>query len=198
MGWAKLNVWIRNEKCQVVHRDAHLHVDGCCQEQGFGTHVVDGHAEMEVPPGCYILAAGVYVPDRSNIYTDKTMVIVGCEETACVNLVLKEFNDEEAKHTRATEAQRPLVGRTCPPSILVPLAVNAPNANVDPAELQTAIKVIVQAANIDTEQINIDLNSEEKLIQAYFDTNRERLTKQEQDEVQKHIKALQQLVGLIG
>ena len=44
------------------------------------------HVEVHVPPGCYVVWTRVC--HRRNEETNKVMVIVGCDEEACVNLLL--------------------------------------------------------------------------------------------------------------
>jgi len=43
------------------------------------------HIEVDVPPGCYIVRAWVC---WGNLWTDRAMVIVGCGQEACVNLIV--------------------------------------------------------------------------------------------------------------
>lgn len=51
---------------------------------GGGDHL--NHIEVEVPPGCYIIWTRVCY--RGNEETNKVMVIVGCDDEGCVNLLL--------------------------------------------------------------------------------------------------------------
>jgi hypothetical protein len=145
MGFGKFNIWIRNEKCEVVSDRAHLHVYDC-----HGTHVlgrgISGHTEVEVPPGCYIVTAGLYT-GHGNIYTDKTMIIVGCDETACVNLVLNRFREENKQ-----ELLRPIAAG-CAVRFITPLYINAKKADIPEEELITTLKTIAKAADIDMKQM---------------------------------------------
>ena len=98
MGMAKLNIWVRDKDfpCKPDMRwvwsvDVFV-CDGkpleWCGTKYYGAHRTrHGHVEIEVPPGCYIVRARTGSKGHHNLFTHVTMVIVGCDETACVNLV---------------------------------------------------------------------------------------------------------------
>jgi hypothetical protein len=46
---------------------------------------------LKVPPGCYIVQ--VHVCGKRNEWSDKVMVIVGCEGHVCVNLIVKDLDE---------------------------------------------------------------------------------------------------------
>ncbi len=98
MGMAKLNIWVRDKDfpCKPDMRwkwsvDVFV-CDGkpleWCGTKYYGAHTTHcGHVEIDVPPGCYIVRARTGSKGHHNLFTHMTMVIVGCGETACVNLV---------------------------------------------------------------------------------------------------------------
>ncbi|MDJ0757417.1 MAG: hypothetical protein QNJ45_28040 [Ardenticatenaceae bacterium] len=98
MGIARLNVWVRDKDhpCKPDMRwvwsvDVFV-CDGrplyWCGTRYYGAHrTIHGHAEIKVPPGCYIVRARTGSSGHHNLFTHATMVVVGCDETACVNLV---------------------------------------------------------------------------------------------------------------
>jgi hypothetical protein len=98
MGMAKLNVWVRDKDfpCRPDMRwiwsvDVFV-CDGrpleWCGTTYYGAHRTrHGHVEIELPPGCYIVRARTGSKGHHNLFTHMTMVVVGCGETACVNLV---------------------------------------------------------------------------------------------------------------
>lgn len=98
MGTSRLNVWVRDKDfpCKPDMRwiwsvDVFL-CDGqpleWCGTKYYGAHQTEhGHVEIKVPPGCYIVRARTGSHGHHNLFTHVTMVVVGCDETACVNLV---------------------------------------------------------------------------------------------------------------
>ncbi len=61
------------------------------------------HIEVDVPPGCYVVWTRVCYTDNEE--TNKVMVIVGCGDEACVNLLL------DAVETCTNNAIHPILGR---------------------------------------------------------------------------------------
>lgn len=187
MAHGTLNIWVRNENCEVVDRRAHLHVYNCHGKQVFPTRWFDGgHIEVPVPPGCYIVTAGVVY---GNVYTDKTMVVVGCGKDACINLVLNKFREEEAK-----KRDKPIIARGCAARIVTPLALNAMKAKIDPDDMQKAFDVIMKAANIDTRDMLEGINNEIREIKENLEVFRDT----ELNEVKEYLDSLYQLGKLIG
>ncbi|GBC61009.1 hypothetical protein DENIS_1969 [Desulfonema ishimotonii] len=186
MGYAILNIWVRNEKCEVVDRRAHLHIYNCQGTQVLPTTWFGGgHTEVKVPPGCYIITAGVIY---GNVYTDKTMVVVGCDEKACVNLVLNRFREQEAKKNV------PMIARGCGARIIPPLALHALKAEIEPDELQRALDVIMKAAGMDRREMLAGVDSEIKALEQ----NMQLFEETELKEVKRYLKSLQLLRGQIG
>jgi len=153
---SKLDIWIRNEKCEIVNRRGHLHVYNC-----HGTPIIDtlwfdnGHVEVTVPPGCYKITAGVVY---GNQYTDMTIVIVKCGEEACINLVLNKFREEQAMEPR--RILLPLFARGCGARIVAPLIANAAKVDINRKDIERAVNVIAKAANIDESQIRDGIKAE--------------------------------------
>lgn len=84
MGFARINVWIRNPKnCNVLTVKGVAFVRVCCGEVTNKVDIVDGHADItDLPPGCYVVGA-----EFEGGKAKETMVIVNCGDTACVNLI---------------------------------------------------------------------------------------------------------------
>lgn len=192
MGMATLNIWVRNEDCKVIDdRKAHLHVYDCRGEQVLPTTWFGGgHIEVELPPGCYIVTAGVV---WGNVYTDKAMVVVGCHQTACVNLVLNRFNEKKAGE-EAPAARLAPIARGCAARILGPLVLNAQRAHIDPERLRVAAGVILQAAGIEGKQILEGAHEEAALLER----NMDQFAREEREEAYAYVQALHRLSELIG
>jgi hypothetical protein len=100
MGLGKLNIWIRYEpditwSCRVDTKNPwYVTIKDCtgrilewCGKVYSRVGPTEcGHIEIEVPPGCYVLSAIGYATGH-NTFTAPAFVLVGCDETACVNLL---------------------------------------------------------------------------------------------------------------
>lgn len=94
MGLAKLNIWVRDENCKILKLEVEggdwVDVRNCRGE--LVKHVPiplgEAHVEIEVPPGCYILGGRICEMPKFNEIIDQTMVIVGCNQELCVNLIV--------------------------------------------------------------------------------------------------------------
>jgi hypothetical protein len=165
MGYATLNVWLRDERCRIIKRDAHLHVLPCCSgpEDEIRATLLLGHGEVKLPPGCYIVQAGVYIPDHTNIWTDRTMIIVRCGDEACVNLILRPAGSLEQP---TDEARRPtLMWGGCFETLAVPWAIHARRHNITQERMQAALDVILQAFDIPRDQMVRALEGEADMLQ---------------------------------
>lgn len=186
MGMAILNVWVRNEKCQVVEKRGHLHVYDCHGNPRLPvTWFSGGHIEVRVPPGCYIVTAGVVY---GNVYTDKAMVLVRCGEEACVNLVLNRFREEKANPHAV------LAKGGCAIRLMVPLVWNARKFKMAPDDLQIALDVIARAAGMDKAQVVAGIQSEIRELEE----NLEKFGDEEMADAKEYLSSLQQLPRLIG
>ena len=89
MGNGKINVWIREpDDCTVAEMDGYAWARPCCARDPNRLYQVklnNGHAEIEVPPGCYVIDAS-WKPGCCGD-AKETMVTVDCGETVCVNLI---------------------------------------------------------------------------------------------------------------
>lgn len=87
MGFARINVWIRDPKnCNVLRVNGKAWVRSCCGRETKDAELVDGHADItDLPPGCYV----VYAEFEGGI-AKETMVVVNCGDTACVNLIKQD------------------------------------------------------------------------------------------------------------
>lgn len=89
MGFARINVWVREpDDCTVAEMDGYAWAKPCCSRNIdliYETTLKMGHAELQVPPGCYVVDAA-WKPGCCGT-AKETIVIVNCGETACVNLI---------------------------------------------------------------------------------------------------------------
>jgi hypothetical protein len=159
-GMAKVNVWVRDANCEIVNRTGHLHVLNCHGTEVLGQTFYNGHAEVDLPPGCYIIKAGLFTMWHQNIYTDRAIVIVKCGEETCVNLLLPGF----VFIPLAQLDPQQLVHFYCQAAILPALIANAMKAGIHPKELDQAINVIAKAASMDKNLLLDAVRAEMKLV----------------------------------
>ncbi len=103
MGMGRINVWITGEgdPCgvsehpfdnptpwQVAVWECSGRLLQWCGRTYFGIPARCGHAEIEVPPGRYIVRAAIAMREGflGNDWTDHGIVTVGCDESACLTL----------------------------------------------------------------------------------------------------------------
>lgn len=166
----KLNVWVRDINCEVVDEPGYLIVYTCHGNLIMYPYFPNGHAEVDVPPGCYIIMAKLCISGVGNIQTDKTMVIVKCGKETCVNLFLPNFAvDVDTPVVKQAQLEKqPLMLYYCPAAILPALIVNAGTADIKPEELQATIDVIARAARIDKEILLDVVRDEIKFVEAHI------------------------------
>jgi hypothetical protein len=99
-----------------------------------GEHI--NHIEVDVPPGCYVVWTRVC--HGRNEETNKVMVIVGCGDDACVNLLL---NDVE----------------TCSKELLHPFLVRAVEMRLSKQELKVAAKMLMGVAEKPKKELVVEL-----------------------------------------
>lgn len=97
MGYGTINIWVRErDGCCVAEMNGYAWAQCCCdQEKIIETRLEKGHAELKVPPGCYIVDASWKPGCCGN--AKETIVIVGCGETVCVNLIREWAGDPIAR-----------------------------------------------------------------------------------------------------
>jgi len=159
MSFAKLNIWVRYAKCcAVVDKPGHLHIYDCCGNTVLepGWVINHGHAEVQIPPGCYVVVAGMY---GGNIYTERAMVIVRCGEDACVNLILPKFASTENPELR--DIPESIANGGCAVRVIPALVINALKQQIDP---KPAVDILLKAANIDKKQFIASIENEIKQI----------------------------------
>ena len=162
MGKAKLNIWVRDKHCRIIKRRGHLHIYNCLGEQVFSGWVINnGHAEVELAPGCYIIRAGMR---GGNIYSDRTITIVGCEESACINLILPNFVEKDVQeHVWERRGKfKLLAAGGCAPPLMLALGreVLRRGGDTKTEELKMAYEVIMKAANVDKKQLLAEIDME--------------------------------------
>lgn len=100
MGLGTLNVWIHDkvDHCKISDETWFVSVtlcngavvEWCGKTYGF-IEAKCGHTEIELPPGCYVVFASQFLLLPGSqlpliISTDFSIVMVGCDEIACVHL----------------------------------------------------------------------------------------------------------------
>ncbi len=93
MGYGKINVWIREpDDCSVADMRGFAWARACCSQKIVAQEPLEkGHAELTVPPGCYIVDAS-WQPGCCGT-AKETIAIVTCNETVCVNLIREWAGD---------------------------------------------------------------------------------------------------------
>ena len=87
MGYGLINIWIREpDDCSVSLVKGFAWARACCSQKIVAHEPLEnGHAELKVPPGCYIVDA-MWQPGCCGT-AKETIVIVRCNETVCANLI---------------------------------------------------------------------------------------------------------------
>ncbi|MBU1938094.1 hypothetical protein KKG05_11905 [bacterium] len=115
MGMAKLNVWVRSIEHPFMP-DSRLtwwiDIFVCnwkplewCDKTYYEIPTRCGHIEIDIPPGCYIVQARTASRGHHGYYSSITMVIAGCGETACVNLIPLPLSKYGVQYNTALEFQ---------------------------------------------------------------------------------------------
>lgn len=191
MGKAKLNIWVRDEKCRIINRRGHLHIYNCLGEQVFvGWVINNGHAEVEIPPGCYTVVAGMV---HGNIYSDRTMVIVNCGEHACVNLILPNYNEKDNKMLQLAPRNLLAVGG-CAVRLIPALGVHAIHKNIDPKEI---FDVLIKTAEIDRKQLIVAIENDIEDMKENLDEIR-KASPEEEKEAREYMGILEKIKNMIG
>ncbi|TFG74047.1 MAG: hypothetical protein E4H21_11485 [Thermodesulfobacteriales bacterium] len=191
MGNAKLNIWVRDEKCRIIKRSGHLHIYNCLGEQVFvGWVINNGHAEVEVPPGCYTVVAGMVY---GNIYSDRAMVIVNCGEHACVNLILPKYDERDNQMPQLAPRNLLAVGG-CAVRLIPALGIHAINKKIDPKEI---IDVLIKTAEIDRKQLIVALERDIEDMKENLDEIR-KASPEEEKEAREYTEILVKIKNMIG
>jgi hypothetical protein len=194
MGTAKLNIWIRDKRCcKVLKYDAHLHVSSCCGERVMDAFVPSGHVEVDLPPGCYYVRAGVYT-GHGNVYTDNAFVIASCDDKVCVNLVLATFVAPNPVATTAV-AERPLLmGGGCAPPVILAAGVEALNRNFEHDEIAGTLHGLMKIAKVNKDQMALEIEAEITDVTQNLDE----ISADNQEAAKKYLGNLKQLKGIVG
>ena len=100
MGMARLNIWITDlgHPCKMAQRDWVVAIMTCdgkvlewCGKKYDSVPAPCGHADVEVPPGCYVLRASAHTWwSQGHLFgnwaTDRAVVQACCDEHHCVTL----------------------------------------------------------------------------------------------------------------
>jgi hypothetical protein len=200
---AKLNVWVRDRNCETIKRAAHLHVWDCHDREIIsGTNFTE-HVEVEVPPGCYIVTAGIYRPNQGNVYTDMTMVIVRCGDDACVNLVLNDFNRRLLPPLPVIGPIKPLpapitlptIQQGCAGRIFIPLILNAEMMGIKSEEIQKALGILHKAANFNWDELSVHINAEIDMMETQIKKSPSK-DEAELKEINEHLSLLKKYVHI--
>lgn len=103
------------------------------------------HIPVKVPPGCYVVR--VHICGGGNEWSDITMVIVGCGDEACVNLIIKE-------------------AETCAKELIIPLLRVADEIRLPKDQVQVAVNVLRKAGRVPINVIENNLNERIELFKA--------------------------------
>jgi len=144
MGLSKLNIWLRDENCRPYKIQTALGdkiwIKNCMGETvEFVPDIPVGtaHVEVEVPPGCYIIQGHVCEPGV-NDFTDKAMVVVGCNQEQCVNLFVPKV-------------------RTCVERDLHPFVREARLVGVPDEDIRIAAQTMMAAGRISPREVIADI-----------------------------------------
>jgi hypothetical protein len=89
------------------------------------------HIEVDVPPGCYIVRAWVC---WGNLWSDRAMVIVGCGQEGCVNLIVPRAEN-------------------CIRGVILPVGIVARDLRLQPDKVRTALDVLMTAGQVQREEL---------------------------------------------
>jgi hypothetical protein len=113
MGLATLNVWIHDQQdtCKISNGSWLVSVTYCngeavewCGHTFLAEPAKCGHAEFQLPPGCYVVCAFQWIPFKPFplfFFTEHAIVIVGCDEFACVHLFTPTYRQSIGQPGRA-------------------------------------------------------------------------------------------------
>jgi len=122
------------------------------------------HIEVEVPPGCYIVRAWIC---SGNLWTDRVMVIVGCGEDACVNLIVPPKEN-------------------CIKDVVIPVGIVARDMHLQPDKVRIATEVLITTGRI----------QREALLKELTDLTRE-LKESKAEDAAKYVKAFEFIAKLV-
>jgi hypothetical protein len=144
MGMARVNVWFRDEKCRPYYNKTNVPGwDWVTVTNCMGDVVVDKHpvpvnkanVELELPPGCYIVQGHVCGEEPGvNEFTDKAIVIVGCGQEECVNLIVPRAH-------------------TCVVQVMNPVVRALARLNVPDVEIVRTARVLMQAGAVSQDEM---------------------------------------------
>jgi hypothetical protein len=97
MGLATFNVWIhdKHDPCKISDEGWSVMVTYCNGNlvEWCGKSAIEeakcGHAEFQLPPGCYVVRAVQWIllkPLPLFYFSEHAIVVVGCDQIACVHL----------------------------------------------------------------------------------------------------------------
>jgi hypothetical protein len=95
------------------------------------------HIEVDVPPGCYVVWTRVCY--GYNEETNKVMVLVGCGDEACVNLLLNDV-------------------KTCARELLHPVLERGALVGIQKPDLEAVARVLMQVGEMPKKQVLAELN----------------------------------------
>lgn len=146
MGLSRLSVWFRDEKCRPFPNLNNVEgYDWVSVMDCSGNLIKDrlpvpvgeqAHLEIEIPPGCYIVQGHVCgeTVNPVNGETNKAIVMVGCNQEVCVNLIVPE-------------------ARTCGREFVHPLVTLALSHDVPPRDIEVTLRTIFRAVGISRDEV---------------------------------------------
>ena len=144
MSLSKLNVWLRDEECRPIGKKECGYVNIYhCRDQWADLELSKpipdeaANVELEVPPGCYLIQACVRFTESSDdcIFTEKVMVVIGCNQDICVNLKVPQI-------------------RTLSLSYVIPFIREAKLKKIPERDIVAAAQTILTVGGITKEEIN--------------------------------------------
>lgn len=162
---AKLNIWIRDRNCEIITNSTwHLDVFSCCGKVVLQQWFKSSQAPpfcIDLPPGCYLVTAGLNKSDgHGNYYTDWAWVVVKCDEVICVNLILNDF--KRSASDIKPKAPLNVIRDGCAGRIIMPLIFNAVKAGIRTDEIKKAVAVLAKASDLDLKEVDTAIRSEIK------------------------------------
>jgi hypothetical protein len=144
MSLSKLNVWLKDEECKPIGKKECgyvniYHIRDQLADLELSKPVPNDatNVELEVPPGCYILQACVRFAESTGdcTFTDKMMVVVGCNQDLCINLIVPQI-------------------RTLSLRYVIPFIREAKMKKIPDREIVAAAQTIMVVGGITKEEMN--------------------------------------------
>lgn len=101
------------------------------------------HMPVKVPPGCYVVR--VHVCGGGNEWSDRTMIVVGCTDESCVNLIIKE-------------------AETCIKEVILPFMRVAKEVHIPLEQVKVAVNILKDAGRVPIDEVARNLQERVRLL----------------------------------